>query len=78
MTKVDYYLRIRDDALASGDMGVARAITSDLRRWGVSEDAAQAPVPRRGRGRGRPPKARCEHERIAERCELCNPDLEAA
>jgi hypothetical protein len=68
-TKVEYYQRIRDDAVARGDFGVARAVSADLRRWGVPESSSSTTEPR-PKG-GRPKLPRCEHGRIADRCLDC-------
>lgn len=70
MNKISYYQQVRDDAVARGDFGVARAVSADLRRWGVSEETSTTTgeVKRKG---GRPKLPRCEHGRIADRCEDC-------
>lgn len=79
--RITMFLRERDRARARGDQGVVRAITADLRRLGVSDFATLAnpsgerPPAENGdgtrRGRGRPPKPRCDHGAIADRCEEC-------
>lgn len=88
--KVRMFLAERDRAYARGDTGVIRSLNADLRRLGVRDDATLAnptgkgPKSRRAREEpvqvrppGRPKLARCEHENVAERCEICNPELAA-
>ena len=75
MNKVQYYTQIRDDALARGDMGIARAVTADLRRWVVSEESSSTPTMEAKRKSGRPKLPRCEHGQIAYRCASCNDEM---
>ena len=74
------FLRDRDRARLRGDSGIDRAITADLRRLGVSDTATLAdPSGKHSNGQpqdnkrksGRPPKPRCEHGQIADRCAQC-------
>ncbi len=65
---IAYYQGERDRALARGDINQANAISADLKRWGVR---AETNGKQQRRGRGRPPKPRCEHGRIVGRCNAC-------
>ncbi len=84
--KIAMFLRERDRARARGDTGIDRALSADLQRWGVPYNATLAnPSGKNGkrhrtqqdtpetlkRKAGRPPKPRCEHDQIADRCEQC-------
>jgi hypothetical protein len=83
--RIEVFITERDKALARTppDWGVWRSLTADLRRLGVPDDASlsnpsgMSPVVTEAvtRGPGRPKKPRCEHDAIADRCELCNPEL---
>lgn len=82
--KVKMFLTARDDAYARSDSGVVRSMNAELRRLGVSDDATMLdPTGRRKRnGSAERPRTRakplkCEHENVAERCEVCNPELAA-
>lgn len=83
--KIASHLRDRDRARARGDTGMDRALSADLQRWGVPYTATLAnPSGKNGKRHttvekppeapkkpGRPPKPRCEHGNIADRCEDC-------
>ena len=81
--KVQMFLRERDRAYERNDHGVIRSMNVELRRLGVSDDATLAdPAGKHKRNGNGKPKARakplkCEHENVAERCEVCNPELAA-
>lgn len=68
---------VRAQAHATGDRSLAAAMTADLERMGVRDDAAletvvpepmEKAVPRKG---GRPKLPRCEHGNIVGRCGEC-------
>jgi hypothetical protein len=72
---------MRAKARSVGDSSMVRTADVELQRLGVgpfetTQDDTQLEraVPEKPR-RGRRPLPRCEHERVAERCELCNPEL---
>ena len=85
--KVAEWLRVRDRAYQRGDAGIVRSMNYELRRLNIPDDAtfAHPSGPPKGRTResapairlGRPKMPRCEHENIADRCELCNPEIAA-
>lgn len=73
---------MRERARALGDVGLERACNADLVRHGYRDQplettaVAEMPehaVPEKPR-RGRPPRPRCEHDMIADRCPECNDD----
>jgi hypothetical protein len=80
--KVRMFLQARDRAYVRQDMGIIRSMNFELRRLGVSDTATLQdpsgkhpasngegkPEPKRA---GRPPKPRCEHGAIADRCTEC-------
>lgn len=89
--KVRMFLLERDRAYARGDTGVIRSMNAELSRLGIPDQATLAnptgkrvkasqngdvPKPEAPKG-GRPKLPRCEHENIADRCDLCNPELAA-
>jgi len=76
MNKLRNFLEIRENARRMGDSGLQRAMDQEMRRMGyAAPETTQAPVmemaiPEKPR-RGRPPKARCEHDMLLERCPDC-------
>ena len=84
--KVAMFLQARDRAYSRGDTGVIRSMNVELRRLGVSDTAtlanptgkhAKATAVMEPKPMGRPKLPRCEHENVADRCEICNPELAA-
>jgi hypothetical protein len=82
--RVRMFLDNRDRALARGDGGVVRSMDAELRRLGVSDDATLAnptgealPIPSVSKSKTGLKLPRCEHENVADRCPVCNPELEA-
>lgn len=90
-SKLEMLLADRDRARAANDVGLDRAITADLRRMGVADDATYDRVTRpqqqqrasRARNgalgtlKGRQVKPKCEHGRPPERCEDCRIEEES-
>lgn len=87
MADTQYLRAMRARALAQGDHSQVRALDADLERsgaipepgrsFGVESTAVELPeraVPEKPR-RGRPPRPRCEHGRIADRCVECQEDV---
>lgn len=70
-SKVAYYVQLRDNALAKGDIGIVRAVNADLVRWGESKQVRWSIEETAPKKRGRPPKPRCEHNKIPGRCLDC-------
>jgi hypothetical protein len=70
--KIAMFREQRAKAGRAGDGGMVRCMDVELARLGVSRETGQE-RPRRGRK----PMARCEHDAIEARCELCHPDLAA-
>jgi hypothetical protein len=86
--RIRMFLLERDRAYARGDSGVVKSMNAELRRLGVSDEATLAnptgkhvktagPAVLDPKPVGRPKLPRCEHENIADRCEICNPELAA-
>lgn len=89
--KVRIFLHERDRAYARGDTGIIRSMNAELRRLGVADTATLAnPTGKQQRRSSNPASGavavkpqrreklqRCEHENVAERCEICNPELAA-
>lgn len=76
MNKLRNFLEIRENARRMGDSGLQKAMDQEMRRMGYTPETTQAPVmemaiPEKPR-RGRPPKARCEHDMLIERCPDCS------
>jgi hypothetical protein len=79
--KIAMFREQRANAANVGDRGMVHCMNVELDRLGAFETTQDATetehaVPEKPR-RGRKPLPRCEHETIAERCELCNPELAA-
>jgi hypothetical protein len=76
MNKLRNFLDLRESARMRGDTGLQRAMDAELRNMGYcAPETTQAPememaVPEKPR-RGRPPRPRCEHDLLLERCEDC-------
>ena len=86
--KLRNFMQIRADALALGDLRLARAMDVEIARIGYrvpqgvhiyqegAHETTQAialeeqAIPEKVK-RGRPPKPRCEHGNLLERCEDC-------
>jgi hypothetical protein len=75
--KVAMLRGVRAQARVTGDRALVAAMTADLERMGVRDDAPletvvpeprEKAVPRKG---GRPKLPRCEHGRIVGRCDEC-------
>jgi hypothetical protein len=72
-------LEMRKYARKCGDVSLERACDADLARYGYRDapetttlqDLPERAVPEAPRKRGRPPRPRCEHNQIAERCAEC-------
>jgi len=82
------FVNIRAAARQRGDYGLADAMTAELERLGHKETPAasgafETAVPEEleravpEKKRGRPPRPRCEHDRIVGRCVECDDDLAA-
>jgi len=83
--RVQEFRRTYREARARGDVNLANAMQVELRRLGAGPEPARmettvaemperaVPAPPR---RGRPPRPRCEHGEIADKCLACSPDLE--
>jgi len=72
------FLQERAKARSRGDRSVERCMNVELDRMGYREtvipepmETTMAPNPKKGR----PPKPRCEHNMIADRCPDCNDEL---
>lgn len=85
--KLELFLSTREDALARGDRSVVTTMNAELDRLGWREPAnlldrhetvlettqavmPEAAVPKKARGR--PPRPRCEHDMLVERCPDCS------
>lgn len=75
-------LKMRQYARACGDKSLERACNADLARHGYrdeletteAETLPEQVVPDKPK-RGRPPRPRCEHDMIVDRCPDCRDDL---
>ena len=75
--KLRNFMELRATAVARGDRGLQRAMDAEIRRLGYHPEmettqaaVMEQAVPEKPR-RGRPPKARCEHGMLLERCPDC-------
>lgn len=76
MNKLRNFLELRENARRMGDTKLQRAMDQEMARIGYcAPETTQAPVmemaiPEKPR-RGRPPRPRCEHDMLLERCPDC-------
>jgi hypothetical protein len=74
------FLQERENARGHGDRGVERCMDVELDRMGhrdhpvetTEQEQLERAVPAQPKRRGRPPKPRCEHDMLVERCPECS------